>query len=260
MPGNWAAPERACSREQSRSVRVMLTSLTCPKGDLVGNLARHRELLESASSQGCDLLLLPEMSLTGYRPGAAVTLEHPSVSELVAATSKGAAVCFGLVETNRTGGPPFITQLVAAQGQVVTVHRKAHLGAGEDTDFQSGAAAGAFMLADVSCVIAVCAEIGTATPYAQSGAELVLGPSAPGLYGDRRRTDADWRRGWEWWRGSLIDDVARHLRRDQVLVVSTQAGATDDEDFPGWAAVLGPGGTVTAELPDWREGTLIVDL
>jgi predicted amidohydrolase len=44
------------------------------------------------------------------------------------------------------------------------------------------------------------------------------------------------------------------------LVVSTQAGATDDEDFPGWAAVLEPGGKVAAELPDWREGTLIVEV
>lgn len=56
------------------------------------------------------------------------------------------------------------------------------------------------------------------------------------------------------------DDATRLLRRDQVLVVSTQAGATDDEDFPGWAAVLEPGGKVAAELTDWREGTLIVDV
>ncbi len=238
----------------------MLTSLTCAKDDVVGNLARHRGLVDSAGDHGCDLVLLPEMSLTGYRPSAAVALDHPSVTELVAATAGAPAMCFGLVEADSTGGQPFITQLVAEHGQVVAIHRKAHLGEGEDTDFQPGAAAEAFMLADANCVVAVCAEIGTAEPYAQPGAGLVLGPSAPGLYGDRRRTDADWRRGWDWWRGSVIDDAARLLRRDQVLVVSTQAGATDDEDFPGWAAVLEPGGTVTAELPDWREGTLIVDL
>lgn len=238
----------------------MLTSLTCAKGDLVSNLARHRELVESAGDHGCDLVLLPEMSLTGYRPSAAVALDHPSVTALVAATSGASAVCFGLVETDPSGGRPFITQLVAKHGQIVAVHRKAHLGEGEDNDFQPGAAAEAFMLAGVSCVVAVCAEIGTAPPYAQDLVRLVLGPSAPGLYGDRRRTDADWRRGWDWWRGSVIDDAARLLRPDQVLLVSTQAGATDDEDFPGWAAVLEPGGNVTAELPDWREGTLVVEL
>jgi predicted amidohydrolase len=200
------------------------------------------------------------MSLTGYRPSAAVALDHTSVTELVAATADGPAVSFGLVETDHAGGRPFITQLVADRGQIVAVHRKSHLGQGEDTDFQPGAAADEFVLAGVRCVLAVCAEIGTAAPYAHADVELVLGPSAPGLYGDRRRTEADWRRGWDWWRGSVIGDAARLLRRDQLLVVSTQAGATDDEDFPGWAAVLEPDGTVAAELPDWREGTLIVEV
>jgi predicted amidohydrolase len=238
----------------------MLTSLTCAKGDLEGNLARHRELAELAGDQGCEVVLLPEMSLTGYLPGAAMALDHPSVTELVAASSPGPALCFGLVETDETGGRPFITQVIAVRGQIAAVHRKSHLGAGEDADFQRGPAAEAFPLAEARCVVAVCAEIGTAQPYAHDGVRLVLGPSAPGLYGDRRDTEADWRRGWDWWRGSVIDDAARLLRPDQMLVVSTQAGATDDEDFPGWAAVLEPGGNVAAELRDWREGTLMVEV
>jgi predicted amidohydrolase len=238
----------------------MLTSVTCAKGDWVGNLARHRALAALAGDHGCDLVLLPEMSLTGYRPSAAVALDHLAVTELVATTSEGPALCFGLVETDHSGGRPFITQLIADHGQILAVHRKSHLGEGEDTDFQPGAAAEPLVLGDASCVVAVCAEIGTAPPYAHDGVRVVLGPSAPGLYGDRRRTDAGWRRGWDWWRGSVVEDAARLLRRGQVLVVSTQAGATDDEDFPGWAAALEPGGNVAAELPDWREGTLIVEL
>jgi predicted amidohydrolase len=154
----------------------MLTSLTCVKGDVVGNLARHRGLVELAGDQGCDLVLLPEMSLTGYRPSAAVALDHLSVTELVAATSGGPALCFGLVETDDTGGRPFITQVIADHGQMVAVHRKSNLGAGEDTDFQPGAAAEAFLLADESCVVAVSDEIGAARPYSHDGVRVVLGP------------------------------------------------------------------------------------
>jgi hypothetical protein len=105
----------------------------------------------------------------------------------------------------------------------------------------------------------VCAEIGTPTPY-RLGAELVLGPSAPGLYGDRRLTVADWQVGFDWWHGSVVDDARRFLGPGQRLAVSTQAGATDDEDFPGWAALLRADGEIVAELPDWREGSLVVDL
>jgi predicted amidohydrolase len=44
------------------------------------------------------------------------------------------------------------------------------------------------------------------------------------------------------------------------IALSTQAGATADEDFPGLAALIDPTGTVVAALPDWHEGTLLVDV
>lgn len=237
-------------------MRVLLTSVTCPKGDLAGNLSHHRALLRRGRDHGCDLVLLPEMSLTGYRSSAKVRLTHPAVVELVQATIDGPAVCFGVVEYDESGGQPYITQLVAGRGQILTIHRKMHLGEGEDCEFQPGVGAGTFALAGTTCTVAVCAEIGTDQPYAQ-GAQVVLGPSAPGLYGERRSAEHDWRRGLDWWRKSVIDDASRLLRPDQVLMVSTQAGATDDEDFPGWAAMLETGGRVAVELPDWRQGTLI---
>jgi predicted amidohydrolase len=33
-----------------------------------------------------------------------------------------------------------------------------------------------------------------------------------------------------------------------------------DEDFPGIAALVGPDGEVVDELPDWRPGTLVVEI
>lgn len=114
-------------------------------------------------------------------------------------------------------------------------------------------------IAGVACSLAVCSEIGTAPPY-QCDSTPVLGPAAPGLYGARRAMAADWQRGFDWWRGSVIDDARQLLGPDSWLAVPTQAGATDDEDFPGWAALIGPGGHVVDELLDWRAGTVTVDL
>ena len=44
------------------------------------------------------------------------------------------------------------------------------------------------------------------------------------------------------------------------VAMVTQAGATVDEDFPGIAALIDPSGEIVARLPDWRPGTLVVDL
>jgi hypothetical protein len=88
----------------------------------------------------------------------------------------------------------------------------------------------------------------------------VLFPAAPGLYG-RRTDEASWQAGFSWWQGCSLGDAARHARRLGLWVaLAGQAGVTVDEDFPGLAALVGPDGNVTARLPDWREGTLVVDV
>jgi predicted amidohydrolase len=239
-------------------MRVLLTAVNCPKGAITENLARHLNLLGTGATELCDLVLLPEMSLTGYRAAAAITLAHPAVAELAAATANGPAVCFGLAE-QASDGAPYITQVLAAAGAVQVVHRKNHLGEGEQGIFQPGPRAGSFTIAGTSCAMAVCAEIGTAAAF-ETGSEVVLGPAAPGLYGPRRSEPAHWQDGFDWWRGSVRDDATRLLRPGQYLAVSTQQGATDDEDFPGWAALVGPGGEVLAELADWQEATLTVQI
>jgi predicted amidohydrolase len=43
------------------------------------------------------------------------------------------------------------------------------------------------------------------------------------------------------------------------VAMATQAGSTEDEDFPGLAALVSPAGEV-ARLPDWRPGSLVVEV
>ncbi len=239
-------------------MRLLLAALSCPKGDVESNLARHCDLIKRGRDASCGLVLLPEMSLTGYCAAAAISLGHPAVETLVRATADAPALCFGLAE-KAPSGAPYITQVVAAEGRLLAVHRKAALGEGESDEFQPGTPSGVFTIGEVSCSLAICAEIGTEAPYVLE-VRLVLGPSAPGLYGNRRQTDDDWRRGFDWWHGSVYDDATRLLGRDQLLAVSTQAGPTDDEDFPGWAGLIGPAGRTLAQLADWQEGVLIATI
>lgn len=160
-PGTFAAGRH---QEWRSSMRMLLTAMNCPKGDLVSNLAGHRDLLADGRSAGCRLVLLPEMSLTGYQPSAAIGLEHPAVQELVAATGAGPALGLGMVEQPADGGKPYITHVVAAAGRIITVHRKAGLGEDEHADFRPGEPSGLICVVGLATSIAVCAEIGTAPP------------------------------------------------------------------------------------------------
>jgi predicted amidohydrolase len=64
-----------------------------------------------------------------------------------------------------------------------------------------------------------------------------------------------------WWSGEDHTHCARHARRHgSWIAISSQAGATADEDFPGLAALVDPTGAVVARTPDWREASLVVDI
>jgi predicted amidohydrolase len=119
-------------------------------------------------------------------------------------------------------------------------------------------------MAGIRFGVAICAEAGYDEPFddaAAAGAGLMLFPAAPGLYGPRRTDESSWRRGFSWWEESSLGDAARHARRRGLWIAQAgQAGATEDEDFPGLAALTSPSGQVTDRLPDWHPGTLAVDI
>src|SRR5215471_19132082 len=118
-------------------MRVLLAAINCQKGDVAGNLAKHAAILGTAAADRCDLVLFPEMSLSGSadpatHPERLMPLDHPAVDELcLASGEQGVGVCFGLAERS-ADGQPYITQVYAADGQLSGVQRKRHLGEGEE--------------------------------------------------------------------------------------------------------------------------------
>lgn len=248
-------------------MRCLLAAVRCEKGDVAGNLACHLRLVAEAAGAGCDLVLFPEMSLTGSAdpvssPQWLITLAHPAVGRLAGASAEsGVGVCFGIAE-RAPCGQPHITQVLAAAGRVAGVQRKRNLGEGEEA-YTPASDTAVFDLAGTRLGIAICAEAGFDAPFddaAAAGARLVLFPAAPGLYG-RRTSDAAWRRGFSWWRDSSLGDARRHARRLGLwIALASQAGSTAGDDFPGLAALVSPDGTVTAQLRDWHPGSLTVDI
>lgn len=247
-------------------MRVLLAAIACEKGDLDGNLERHVAVLEEAASAGCALAVFPEMSLTGSvdqvrRPDHAVSADHEAIRRLGAAAERlDVEAVVGIGE--RHGEDLYISQLQLRGGQVAGVQRKRRLGDGED-GFATSDRTERFAAAGVPFGIVICAESHVDVTWEASVAEgerLVLLCSAPGL--DERCTDeATWRTGFDWWGSAGLADAQRQAERLGVWVaMATQAGSTVDEDFPGIAALVDPTGAIVDRLPDWRPGTLVVDV
>jgi predicted amidohydrolase len=246
-------------------MRILLVALNSQKGDFVGNLMRHVAMLEEAQVQGCDVAVFPEFSLTGSvdprrHPERALSVDAEPVRALLEVTGRtGVAAVFGIAE--RDNGAFYISQVYGHSGRLGGVYRKRHLGE-DELAYRTGEDIGVFQLGAARFGISICAESGVDFPWTEAvagGAEVVFFCSAPGLY--RRRTDEQsWRDGHAWWISRGLGDAIRHARRLRVPVaVATQAGSTEDEDFPGLAALVFPAGDVV-RLPDWRPGSLIVEV
>jgi predicted amidohydrolase len=244
----------------------MLTAVRCEKGAISENRARHIELLDEGAAAGARIVAFPEMSLTGsvdpvHWPGHAISLDHDAVHALADATARtGVAALFGVAEASDDA--VFITQVLADRGRVAARYRKRRL-VDEDAYRAGAAPAAGFAVDDAPIGIAICAEAGFDDAFddaARWGARVVFVCAAPGLYG-RRTDDAARRAGYEWWAGCVLMDAAHHARRNGLwIAISSQAGATADEDFPGLAALVDPTGAVVARTPDWHEATLLADL
>jgi predicted amidohydrolase len=247
--------------------RLMLAAICCQKGGWPANLAAHEEVLARARDEGCPLAAFPEMSLTGSvdpvaHPGDLLRLDSEPVRALAGLTRQySVAAVFGVAERG-DGGAAHITQVYAREGRVAGAYRKRHLGEGEDA-YTPGTTPALFRLGRLSFGIAICAESQVDYPFDESaaaGAEVIFLCAAPGLYG-RRTDDESWRAGHSWWESRGLAGARRHAARTGAWVaLTTQAGSTVDEDFPGLAALVAPGGEVVARLPDWHPGTLAAGL
>ena len=237
------------------------------KAAITENLESMSAYLARARAERADVVLFPEMSITGYAdptrmPGAVVSVEGETVARFVALTrGDPAAAVAGIIEAN-TGGKPFITQVVARDGELLGVYRKRNIDEDEAPWFEAGREPCVFDHAGIRFGLSVCADIykpSVFTDCAALGARVVLEAAAPGLYGEQ--VTRNWRTGWEWWRGECHEHLGGYARDLGIHIgVATQAGRTLDEDFPGGGYLFGPDGACIAESTDWSEGMLVVNV
>jgi predicted amidohydrolase len=110
--------------------RVRVAQYAPALGDVPANLERMLALTAQAERDGVDLLLFPELALTGYSlrdhvPECAVDLESREIRALAAASRK-TSLAFGFVE--ETAEHLFFNSAAYVEaGRLVHVHRKVHL-------------------------------------------------------------------------------------------------------------------------------------
>lgn len=111
-------------------MRVGLAQIRPVLGRVEENLKLHREMIHRAYSEQVDLLVFPELSLTGYQlKDLTLEVAHPlraePIQQLVDESNRLDLV-FGLVEEG-PGHLFYNTAIYASEGEIRHVHRKVYL-------------------------------------------------------------------------------------------------------------------------------------
>jgi predicted amidohydrolase len=249
---------------QGGTIRIRIAQ-TYPKlGDVTGNLEAIREAVESAASEEIDLIVFPELALTGYHlrdmvSSVALTDDHEVFGSLCA-LSERIAVVVGCVEES----PDFRfynTAFFLDGGRVVHRHRKVHLPTygmfEEERYFGAGRRIRAFDTRFGRLGLLICEDaLHPVNPYmlAQDGAETIVILSASPGRGVAKADGTDNASQWE----ALIHACAHALT--VFVVYANRAGCEDGVSFWGGSRVVGPDGRVLAACGQFREGTIDAEL
>jgi predicted amidohydrolase len=242
-------------------MRIALAQLDVRLGDVDRNVECARELIRRARAEGADLIVLPELSLSGYRLGEveddlAIELGDPRLAAL-AAEAGNAALAVGFAEST-----PLHTYNAAAYfeaGALRHVHRKIYLptyGVFEERKhFSPGGTMRAFDTSLGRLALLVCNDAwqpALAFLAVQDAAQLLLIPanSAGGAYPGALDTRGYWR------------DITRFYGRmfESYVVFVNRVGREGDLEFWGGSHVVDPHGEVVAEAAEHVEDVVVVDI
>jgi predicted amidohydrolase len=248
-------------------LRISLVQMNCEKGAIDANLASISRYLADAQERSIDIVAFPEMSITGYAdtdryPQAMLKLEGPEVARFLDLTKGNpATVLAGIIEENPLM-KPFITQLVARDGNLLGSYRKINIKDDEELWFSPGEETPIFRHRPVTFGLAICADNSNEGVFAASArqrAKIVFELAAPGLYGEQ--ATRDWQSGFNWWKGECQKYLGKYAKKYKYwIAVATQAGRTRDEDFPGGGYVFAPDGNCLYATPDGSAGAIYLEL
>jgi NAD+ synthase (glutamine-hydrolysing) len=245
---------------------IALAQINTTLGDVDANLSKHMTYIEDARRQGADLVVFPELSLTGYRlkdltPSVAIkpSSEDPTFGPLLKA-SKELDVLVGFVEAEDRHRF-YIAAAYLSGGELVHVHRKVYLPTyglfDEGRFFARGDALRAFDTRLGRFGVLICEDFWHASPpYVLwlDGAEVLLLISASpgrGVNAEVRLDSARWVEQINQAYASLFTTFVAHTNR---------VGYEDGLNFWGGATLFDPDGVQLAQGPYDEEALILTEI
>jgi NAD+ synthase (glutamine-hydrolysing) len=239
------------------SLRIALAQIDTTVGDIAGNVAKVQEHIARARHQGAELVVFPELAVTGYPPEDLLLKEHflsdaRTAVQRLAAETKDIVALVGFPERAED---VYNAAAVLAGGEVRGIYRKTYLPNygvfDEERYFQSGSRGAVIEVGDVVVGLTICEDIWEPGPplsdEALAGATVVVNLSASPYYAGK---------------GEERENMLIQRARDSLaaVVFCNLVGGQDELVFDGHSVVIEHDGTVIARAHQFREELIVANI
>lgn len=244
-------------------MKVGLAQIRPHLGNMDKNIEIHKQIIKQAKEEGVELLVFPELSLTGYNLldltyDVACTQDSEEIRTIVS-LSKGIDIVFGMVERS-SDHILYNTAIYASHGEIQSFHRKVYLPTygmfDEARYFGRGERIRAFDTRFGRVGMLVCEDMWhPSAPYliAQDRADLLLvlaNSPARGVHAKGLGTQDSWE--------LILTSQAQFY--GMFVACTHRVGTEDGVSFFGNSSVVDPFGEVIVRGPLFEESLVTVDL
>lgn len=245
---------------------LALAQINTKLGNIEANLEKHLASIKDAKASGADLILFPELSLTGYVlqdlvPAVATLTEedHPVFRPLLEA-SRTIDLVVGFVDEDPRRRF-YIASAYLSQGKFVHIHHKVYLPTyglfDEGRFFAPGDSVRAFDTRFGRVGMLICEDFWHASPpylLWQDGADMLLLSSASpgrGLSGEPKLESSAWVEHTNRAYAGLFTTFVAHANR---------TGFEDGLNFWGGSTVFDPNGKLLVQAPYFEEALTLAEI
>ncbi len=231
-------------------MRICVVQTKSIQGDIPRNIEIHKKLIELAVANSADIIISPELSLTGYEPelanALAVTTDTRQLDDFQTISDK-AQCTIGVGIPVKSDWGVSISMILFQPHTTRRMYSKKYLHPDEESYFVSGQSSVGLIGNQSNVALAICYELSIpehSETAAKNGAEIYLASVAKSVAGVEKAA-------------KTLADIAKTY--SMTVLLSNCVGYCDNFESGGKTSAWTEKGILAGQLDDKSEGILLYD-